>query len=74
MGYLRQEMKSTLKRVMSKFIKMECITKATDITKVDYTSKINQHDNSNIAVGRGARLYLEENVDLPEEILQRFFG
>ncbi|WAQ96545.1 hypothetical protein MAR_029235 [Mya arenaria] len=71
-GHLHEEMR-VIRTVMSKFVKMHVIKSAADVTKVDYATRHNQHDDDNIGVGQDARNYMKSD-DVTSQTKANFFS
>ncbi|CAC5416636.1 unnamed protein product [Mytilus coruscus] len=71
-GYLHTEMVRLLSKMMDKFVTTRAITAQSDITKVDFRCKDNQHDNTRI--GMKVREFLSDNDDLPPQTVNNFFS
>jgi hypothetical protein len=72
-GFLHTEMVRQLRKLLGKFVTTKTITAHSDITKVDFRRPKNQHDNTRLVVGLTARGYLNDQDDLPPEIVNKFF-
>lgn len=71
-GYLHTEMIRVIRTFMGKFVKTSVINSASDLTKVDFTSIANQHNDDLLAIGMAARTYLAENDELHPDLRATF--
>ncbi|WAR15697.1 LOW QUALITY PROTEIN: hypothetical protein MAR_005802 [Mya arenaria] len=65
MGVMDSEIRRLLRSVLGKFVQMKVILAASDITKVDFTNSLHQHEYNNIAVGWRACQFLDEHDVAP---------
>ncbi|XP_053391137.1 uncharacterized protein LOC128553963 [Mercenaria mercenaria] len=72
-GYLHTEMTRLLRKLMGRFTTTEVIRDATDLPKVPFQVRENQHDDERLAVGWRVREYLD-NSDVSTEITKKFFS
>ncbi|XP_060556758.1 uncharacterized protein LOC132717334 [Ruditapes philippinarum] len=72
-GHMHSELVRVIRTFMAKFVKMETITAAADVTMVDFKMRTNQHDEELLAVGMKARGYLDNN-DVNPQIKAQFFS
>ncbi|KAG1693352.1 Zinc finger BED domain-containing protein 5 [Nymphon striatum] len=72
-GIMDAEMTRLLRKLMGRFVTTKVITAASDITKVDFQKKDNQHGDELLAVGWRARNYIVDN-EIPLETTQKFFS
>ena len=70
-----REMRRHLKKLLTKFVKMEVLKSADDIINVDYLNPDNIQGDDRIAVGRDARIMLHDKADnIDNTTLYRFFS
>ncbi|CAC5396617.1 unnamed protein product [Mytilus coruscus] len=72
-GFLHTEMVRLLRKLMARFVSTKVITSQQDITKVDFKSAENQHDER-IAIGWTAREFLSDHEELSPVVVNRFFS
>ncbi|CAC5378676.1 unnamed protein product [Mytilus coruscus] len=72
-GFLHTEMVRLLRKLMARFVSTKVITSQQDITKVDFKSADNQHDNERIAIGWTAGELLSDHEELSPVVVNRFF-
>ena len=74
-GMLVPEMKMLTHKMLSKFVSMEAVKGAPELTKVDYRNEENWHSNDRLAIGLPTRTYLKEVEDtISESTKSRFFA
>ncbi|CAC5413355.1 KCNT1 [Mytilus coruscus] len=73
-GFLHTEMVRLLRKLMARFVSIKVITSQQDITKIDFQSTENQHDNERIAIGWTAREFLSDHEELSPVVVNRFFS